>query len=63
MKNSPAVVYVDGVYKVYRNGKQLRLSLRTGKRIAVQFEHREAAEAYVRIYRIISAFDRVSPSA
>ena len=63
MKKCLTVVHADGVYKVYRNGKQLRVAMSTGKRTPVQFEHREAAEGYVRIYRAITAWDRGRPTA
>ena len=54
MKKGLAVVHTDGVYKVYRNGTQLRVPLRNGKQVPVQFEHQEAAEGCVRAYRRIT---------
>ena len=46
--------HADGRFKVLRNGEQIRVPVSTGKILPVEFETREAAEGYVRVYRIIS---------
>jgi hypothetical protein len=56
------LVHVDGVYKVYHNGKPLRVLMSSGKMLAVEFETREAAEGYVRVCRIITAWEQLSRS-
>jgi hypothetical protein len=48
------IVYADDRYKVFRNGEQLRVPMSTGKTLPVEFETREAAEGYVRVYKIMT---------
>ncbi len=46
--------HANGRFKVLKNGQQIRVPMSTGKTLPVEFETREAAEGYVRVYRIIS---------
>ncbi len=46
--------HVDGRFKVLRNGEQIRVPMSTDKTLPVEFETREAAEGYVRVYKIIT---------
>jgi hypothetical protein len=46
--------HADGRFKVLKNGEQIRVPMSTGRTLPVEFETREAAEGYVRVYRIIS---------
>ena len=46
--------HADGRFKVLKNSEQIRVPLSTGKTLPVEFETREAAEGYVRVYRIIT---------
>jgi hypothetical protein len=39
---------------VLKNGEQMMVPVSTGKTLPVEFETREAAEGYVRVYKIIS---------
>lgn len=48
------IVHADGRYKVLKDGEQIRVPMSTGKTLPVEFETREAAEGYVRVYRIIT---------
>jgi hypothetical protein len=48
------IIHADGRFKVLKDGKQIRVPMSTGKTLPVEFETREAAEGYVRVYRIIS---------
>jgi hypothetical protein len=45
------IVFADDRYKVLKNGEQIRVPMSTGKTLPVEFETREAAEGYVRVYR------------
>jgi hypothetical protein len=47
------IVNADGRFKVFRNGEQIRVPMSTGKTLPVEFETREAAEGYVRVYKIM----------
>jgi hypothetical protein len=49
-----AIIHADGRFKVLKNGEQIRVPMSTGKTLPVEFETREAAEGYVRVYRIIT---------
>jgi hypothetical protein len=48
------IQHADGRFKVLRDGEQIRVPMSTGKTLPVEFETREAAEGYVRVYRIIT---------
>jgi hypothetical protein len=48
------IVHADGRFKVFRNGEQIRVPMSTGKTLPVEFETREAAEGYVRVYKIMT---------
>ena len=48
------IIHADGRFKVLKNGDQIRVPMSTGKTLPVEFETREAAEGYVRVYRIIT---------
>jgi hypothetical protein len=39
---------------VLKNGEQIMVPMSTGKTLPVEFETREAAEGYVRVYRIMT---------
>ena len=46
--------HADGRFKVLKNGEQIRVPMSTGRTLPVEFETREAAEGYVRVYKIIT---------
>ena len=46
------IIHAEGRYKVLKDGEQIRVPVRTGKILPVEFETREAAEGYVRVYKI-----------
>ena len=48
------IVHADGLFKVLKNGDQIRVPMNTGRTLPVEFETREAAAGYVRVYRIIT---------
>jgi hypothetical protein len=48
------IVHADHRFKVLKNGKQIRVPMSTGKTLPVEFETREAAEGYVRVYTIMT---------
>lgn len=48
------IVHADDRYKVFKDGEQLSVPMSTGKTLPVEFETREAAEGYVRIYTIMA---------
>jgi hypothetical protein len=48
------IIHADGRYKVLKDSKQIRVPLSTGKTLPVEFETREAAEGYVRVYKIMT---------
>lgn len=48
------IIHADGRFKVLKDGEQIRVPMSTGKTLPVEFETREAAEGYVRIYKIIT---------
>jgi hypothetical protein len=48
------IVYADGRFKVLKNGEQIREPMSTGKTLPVEFETREAAEGYIRVYKIMT---------
>ena len=55
------IVHADGRFKVLKDGEPARLPMSTGQTLVVEFETREAAEGYVRIYRIITRKRTRSP--
>jgi hypothetical protein len=54
------VVFADGRFKVLNDGEQIRVLMSTGKTLPVEFETREAAEGYVRVYKIMTTGKRRS---
>ena len=48
------IVHADHRYKVMKDGEQIRVAMSTGKTLPVEFETREAAEGYVRVYKIMT---------
>jgi hypothetical protein len=48
------IVHADDRYKVFKDGEQIRVPMSTGKTLPVEFETREAAEGYVRVYKIMT---------
>jgi hypothetical protein len=46
--------HANGRFKVLKNGEQIRVPMSTGKPLPVEFETREAAEGYVRVYKIMT---------
>lgn len=53
--------HADGRFKVLRNGKQIIVPMSTGKSLPVEFQTREAAEGYVRVYKLITKKRKRSP--
>jgi len=49
------IVHADGRFKVLKNGEQVQVLMSSGKTLPVEFETREAAEGYVRAYKIITS--------
>jgi hypothetical protein len=48
------IVHADGRYKILQDGEQIRVPMSTGRTLPVEFETREAAEGYVRVYKIMT---------
>jgi hypothetical protein len=48
------IVHADDRFKVFKDGEQIRVPMSTGKTLPVEFETREAAEGYVRVYKIMT---------
>jgi hypothetical protein len=48
------IVHADHRYKVFKDGEQIWVPMSTGKTLPVEFETREAAEGYVRVYKIMT---------
>jgi hypothetical protein len=46
--------HANGRFKVLKNGEQIRVPMSTGKTLPVEFKTREAAEGYVRVYKIMT---------
>ncbi len=56
------IVHADDRFKVMKDGEQVRVPMRTGKTLPVEFETREAAEGYVHVYKIMTRGRRRSRS-
>lgn len=56
-----SIIHADGRYKVLKNGKQIIVPMSTGKSLPVEFQTREAAEGYVRVYKLIAKKRKRSP--
>lgn len=54
MRPRLTIIHADGRFTVLKDGEQIRVPMSTGKTLPVEFETREAAEGYVRVYRIIT---------
>jgi len=48
------IIHADGRFKVLKDGEQIRVPMSNGRTLPVEFETREAAEGYVRVYKIIT---------
>ena len=48
------IVHANGRFKVLKDGEQILVPMSTGKTLPVEFETREVAEGYVRVYKIIT---------
>jgi hypothetical protein len=48
------IVHADHRYKVFKDGEQIRVPMSTGKTLPVEFKTKEAAEGYVRVYKIMT---------
>ena len=47
------ILHAAGRFKVLKDGEQIQVPMSTGKTLPVEFETREAAEGYVKVYKII----------
>ncbi len=56
-----SILHADGHFKVLNDGKQIIVRMSTGKSLPVEFQTREAAEGYARVYRIITRKRTRSP--
>ena len=56
-----SIVRADGRFKVLKNGKQIIVPMSTGKSLPVEFQTRETAEGYVRVYKLIAKKRKRSP--
>ena len=63
MKPTLTIVHADGRYKVLKDGKQMRVPMSTGNTMPVEFEHRAAAEGYIRVYRSITRQKKSCPAS
>ena len=54
MRPMLTIVHADHRYKVFKDGEQIRVPMSTGKTLPVESETREAAEGYVRVYKIMT---------
>ncbi len=54
------IVNADDRFKVFKDGEQIRVPMSTGKTLPVEFRTREAAEGYVRVYKIMTTRKRRS---
>ena len=57
------IVHADGRFKVLKDGKQIRVPMSTGKTLPVEFETREAAEGYIRVYRSFTSQKKSRPDS
>ena len=48
------IVHADDRFKVFKDGEQILVPMSTGRMLPVEFETREAAEGYVRVYKIMT---------
>jgi hypothetical protein len=48
------IVHADDRFKVFKDGEQIRVPMSTGMTLPVEFDTREAAEGYVRVYTIMT---------
>jgi len=48
------IVHAHCCYKVIEDGEQIRVPISTGRTLPLQFETREAAEGYVRVYKVVT---------
>ena len=55
------IIHADGRFKVLKNREQIWVPMSTGQTLPVEFETREAAEGYVRVYKIITRGRARSP--
>jgi hypothetical protein len=48
------IVFADDRFKVMKDGEQIRVPMSTGRTLPVEFTTQEAAEGYVRVYKIMT---------
>jgi hypothetical protein len=54
MRSTLTIVHADDRFKVFKDGEQIRVPMSTGRTLPVEFETKEAAEGYVRVYKIMT---------
>ena len=57
------IINADGRFKVLKDGEQIRVPMSTGKTLPVEFETREAAEGYIRVYQSITRQNKSRPAS
>jgi hypothetical protein len=54
MRPALTIVHENDRFKILENGEQIRMPMSTGKTLPVEFETREAAVGYIRVYKIMT---------
>jgi hypothetical protein len=58
MRPSLTIVHENDRFKIFENGEPLQVTRKNGKVVLVEFENREIAEDYIRVYQIVEGLER-----
>jgi hypothetical protein len=58
MRPTLTIVHENDRFKIFENGEPLQIKRKNGKVVLVEFENREIAEDYIRVYQIVEGWER-----
>jgi len=58
MRPALTIVHENDRFKISENGEPLQVTRKNGKVVVVEFENREIAEDYIRVYQIVEGWER-----
>ena len=58
MRPTLTIVHENDRFKIFENGEPLQVTRKSGKVVVVEFENREIAEDYIRVYQIVEGWER-----
>ena len=58
MRPTLTIVHENDRFKIFENGEPLQVTRKNGKVVLVEFENREIAEDYIRVYQIVEGLER-----